>query len=321
MRGFRFNQLRKKFLETPSVTLPRTLARKQVYILPNRYGWMFILVLFALLVGSVNYKNNLGFILTFLLSGMFIVSLLYTYRNLSGIQIRSVSAKPVFAGERAVFKFHIRTAPPSRAVVAFAFSNNDETDTDLAADSDNWIDVSSVAEQRGFFKPGYLRISTQYPLGLFRAWSRLHLDTQCLVFPKPISGPFAPSYDSSPSSHEEGRQGGVGVEDFQGLRSYKPGDLLQHVSWKAYSRGQGLFTKEFMGQTGASTMLDWETLKGQNTEQKLSRLCDMVIKADRLNIAYGLKLPGNTIDPDQGEAHRQKCLKALALHAFPAGTS
>ena len=75
------------------------------------------------------------------------------------------------------------------------------------------------------------------------------------------------------------------------------------------------------GQTGASAMLDWETLTGQNIEQKLSRLCDMVIKAERLNIAYGLKLPGNTIDPDQGEAHRQKCLKALALHALPTGES
>jgi len=320
MRGFRFNSIRKKISKTPSVKLPRTLSRKRVYILPNRYGWMFILVLFALLVGSVNYKNNLGFILTFLLSGMFIVSLLYTYRNLSGIQIRSVTAKPVFAGERAVFKFHVRTDVPSRAAVVFALLNGEKTDTDLAADSDNWIDVSGVTQQRGFFKPGNLRISTQYPLGLFQAWSRLHLDLQCLVFPKPLHGPFEPSYDS-PSSHEEGRQGGAGVEDFQGLRSYKPGDPLQHISWKAYSRGQGLFTKEFMGQAGASTILDWEALKDPNVERKLSRLCDMVIKAHRLNIAYGLKLPGNTIDPDRGEAHRQKCLTALALYAFPTGKS
>ena len=320
MRGFRFKQIRKKFSETPSVKLPQTLSRKRVYILPNRYGWMFILVLFALLVGSVNYKNNLGFILTFLLSGMFIVSLLYTYRNLSGIQICSVTAEPVFAGERAVFKLHIRTDALSRAVVVFALLSGEETNKDLAADSDNWIDVSDVTVQRGIFKPGGLRISTQYPLGLFRAWSKLHLDMECLVFPKPLHGPFEPLYDS-PSNLEEGRQGGVGVEDFQGLRSYKPGDPIQHISWKAYSRGQGLFTKEFVGQTGTSTILDWKALKDQNAERKLSRLCDMVIKAGRLNIAYGLKLPGKTIDPDRGEAHRKKCLKALALYALPAGES
>jgi len=320
MRGFRFKQIRKKISKPPSIKLPQTLSRKRVYILPNRFGWMFILVLFALLVGSVNYKNNLGFILTFLLSGMFIVSLLYTYRNLSGIQIRSVTVKPVFAGEKAVFKFQVRTNALSRAVVVFDFLNSEETNTDLAADSDNWIDVSGVTEQRGIFKPGDLQISTQYPLGLFRAWSRLYLDMQCVVFPKPLHGPFEPLYDS-PSNHQEGRQGGPGVEDFHGLRSYKPGDPLQHVSWKAYSRGQGLFTKEFVGQTGTSTILDWKSLKDQNTERKLSRLCDMVIKAHRLNIAYGLKLPGKTIDPDRGEAHRQKCLKALALYDLPTGES
>ena len=56
-----------------------------------------------------------------------------------------------------------------------------------------------------------------------------------------------------------------------------------------------------------------------DTEFKMN--CDMVIKAHRLNMTFGLKLPGQTIDPDRGEAHRQKCLKALSLYALPMNES
>jgi hypothetical protein len=31
-------------------------------------------------------------------------------------------------------------------------------------------------------------------------------------------------------------------------------------------------------------------------------------------VRYGLDLPGQTIAPDQGDTHRNKCLEALALY-------
>jgi uncharacterized protein (DUF58 family) len=43
----------------------------------------------------------------------------------------------------------------------------------------------------------------------------------------------------------------------------------------------------------------------------------MILQACSHNIVFGLKLPGKVIDPNRGEAHRQKCLKALALYAMP----
>ncbi|MFC1516388.1 hypothetical protein ACFL7E_06470 [Thermodesulfobacteriota bacterium] len=86
------------------------------------------------------------------------------------------------------------------------------------------------------------------------------------------------------------------------------------LAFSSRSGGQGLFTKQFIGQTGASVILDWGVMREANKERKLSWLCDMVIKANRLNLTYGLRLPGKTIDPDRGDAHRQKCLKALAYH-------
>ena len=49
------------------------LTQRNVYILPTRAGWMFALTLLVLLVASINYQLNLGYVLTFLLAGSGVV--------------------------------------------------------------------------------------------------------------------------------------------------------------------------------------------------------------------------------------------------------
>ena len=49
------------------------------------------------------------------------------------------------------------------------------------------------------------------------------------------------------------------------------------------------------------------------TEEKLSRLTRWVLDAHASGLSYGLRLPGKKIEPANGDAHRQKCLEALAL--------
>jgi len=315
MNRLRFNPFGKRSALKPAVTLPLKLNRKRLYILPTRHGAVFILVLLAMLIGSINYKNNLGFLLTFLLGSMAFVSVLHTYRNLLNIQIMSVISKPAFAGDRAIFKIRVRLEKPGRAAVEFSLSQSEKVEKDLDAATDNWIQIPMVVKQRGIFRPGSLRIVTQYPLGLFRGWSTLQLDAECLVYPTPLPGPLETAEDIG-SADGDGDGNIPGVEDFEGLKLYQAGDPLQHIAWKAFSRGQGLFTKMFVGEAGSTAMLDWNALREPNTERKLSRLCDMVLKACRGNLIFGMKLPGKTIDPDRGEAHRQKCLKALALYAL-----
>ena len=47
-------------------------------------------------------------------------------------------------------------------------------------------------------------------------------------------------------------------------------------------------------------------------ERALSRLCAWVLAADRLGVAYGLRLGPLQLPPATGEAHRRHCLEALA---------
>lgn len=301
------------FRKPPPVFLPHQIGRKRLYILPTGHGCLFLAVLTGMLLGSVNYNNNLGFLLTFLLGSMTFVSMLHTHRNLLGTEIVSVRALPVFAGEKAVFRLTVRTGNVSRSALRFQLPGGKEECQDILPEKDSLADVSVPAERRGLLKPGILTVSTRYPLGLFRTWTNLDLQLECQVYPAPLHSSVFLTGGNSREQRDTGENAGPGADDFQGFRNYQSGDPTQHISWKAYSKGQGVMTKTFVGQAGASVFLDWAAVEEKNTEGKLSRLCGMVLSAERLGLTYGLKLPGAVIDPGKGEGHKHNCLRELAL--------
>lgn len=297
--------------------LPHTLERRGIYILPSRHGFLFIAVLFGMLLGSVNYNNNIAFLLTFLLGSMTVVSILHTYRNLAGVRVRSVAPSPAFAGEPAVFRVVARAPAPTRRAISFQLPGGEAVTRDLRAERDEAIPVNVPTPGRGRFRPGPLRVATVFPLGLFRAWSRLDLELETVVYPRPLQGAFATGQGGDASVGEGEAVAGAGSDDFDGLKSYQPGDALQHISWKAFSKGQGLQTKVFVGEAGTTVMLDWEAVRESDPERRLSRLCGQVLRAAGRDLYFGLRLPNLEIPADRGEAHKHTCLRALAL--FGAG--
>jgi uncharacterized protein (DUF58 family) len=70
----------------------------------------------------------------------------------------------------------------------------------------------------------------------------------------------------------------------------------------------------FVGHAALELWLDWDRLPGSaGVEARLSLLTHQVLAAEEANVAYGLRLPGTVLQPGLGEAHRDACLKALAL--------
>lgn len=292
--------------------LPFSVKRKRLYILPSGYGFLFLGILFAMLLGSINYNNNLGFLLVFLLGSITLISIIHTYRNMLGIKILSASAPPVFAGKTGWFEFLVRAEVSDRRSIGFMIEKQDLVVENIDAKTDQTVWVKFFPRTRGIFIPDRMTVRSHYPLGLFTAWTVITPDVSCVVYPAPLAGPFgfSGSHDGKAGSGESVQRG---VDDFAGLKPYQPGDSMSRISWKSISRGLGVFTKEFTGASGRMVMLDYDAVNSEETEHKLSRLCDMVIKAHNMNMEYGLLLPGRTIAPEKGERHKHKCLKALAL--------
>ena len=131
-----------------------------------------------------------------------------------------------------------------------------------------------------------------------------------------LQGELPLSDGGSLDEEDEGqRAAGQGADDYQGLRSYQPGDSKRRLHWKAFSRGQGLLVKDFAALAGRDLWLDFQALGG-DAEERLSRLCYWVLQLDARQQAYGLRLPGCELAPDHGDAHREACLRALALYGI-----
>ena len=61
------------------------LNQRRIFIIPTRQGLGFLLLIALLLIGAINYQNNLAYFLTFWLLSLFLVAILHTYRSLSGL--------------------------------------------------------------------------------------------------------------------------------------------------------------------------------------------------------------------------------------------
>ena len=310
-----------------------TLTQRRIFILPTWRGVGFAFLLLLMLVGDINYNLSLGYVLTFLLSSMAVMSMLHAFRNMAQLQVQAGYCEPVFAGETAqfVFYFHnhnnlpryqltLKNIPPKKNTPSNKKYSLSETTFDVAAQQNLAVHLALPTTTRGWLSSGKLTLYTEFPLGLFHAWSYLHFDTQCLVYPAPAAPlPLPVQLDKD----GQGTLQTKGDEDFAGVRGYVTGDALTHIAWKALAREQGLQVKQFSDQAGQQIWLDWHQLSYLSSEVKLAVLTRWVLTADSQKVHYGLRLPSFEsfpdveIPPSQGSAHRAKCLKALALFGLP----
>lgn len=291
---------------------PITLNQRRIFILPTLSGLVFVLLIALLLLIAFVYNNNLAYLLGFLLASVFFVTILHSYRALAGLIVQAGQNAPVFAGDNAGFTFHLHNPTPhNRLALNIGLNKHAGQDFHLPARQSQLLTVYTPASQRGWLNCDTLTLSSQYPLGLFRAWSPLRFDCRLLVYPKP--SPHAlPFPDSDGKNSEQGQQRKSG-DEFYGVRDYQPGDPLRQIHWRALAKGQGLHSRQYGGESSRELWLDYAATPGQSTEERLSQLCRWLIDAEQMGLGYGLNLPTLRLDSNRGEGHYQQCLQALAL--------
>jgi len=287
------------------------LARRRIYILPTRFGAVFGVMVFAMLLGSINYGASLGFALTFLLAGLGLVVMHHCHNNLLGAHIKFLGAAPVFAGERAEFRLAVRnesTAP--RYEIELMQGGHRAGPIDVAPGVSEILRLGIDTERRGWTTLERFAVETRHPGRLLRAWTWIHMDARCLVYPQPAA-PGRPLPDGVGES-STGRTS-TGDDDFAGLRTAAPGDPPQRIAWKAYARNDQLLLKQFAAGDRAPCLLDWDMLAPLDPEARVSQLARWCIDADGQGRALGLALPGLQIPAGTGPKHLAACLEALAL--------
>lgn len=180
--------LKRFFVGEGPQTAPYYLSHRRVYILPTKQGLAFALLLFIMLLGSINYSNSLGYFLTFLLASLSVVAIFHTYNNLLHLTIGPAICKPVFASEEAEFIVKVDNLSHQTRYSVKAFTSQRlYTLVDLKENSLNTLSIKHVFNQRGFNPLPRFTIDSSFPFGLFRAWTFVELAQKLLVYPKPSS--------------------------------------------------------------------------------------------------------------------------------------
>lgn len=292
---------------------PIRLNARRLYILPTRIGLVFGLLLFGLLLASVNYGISLGYLFTFLLAGVGFVGLFHTQRNLLHVTLQPLATAPVFAGEAARFRLALDN-PGRQPRGGFTLVHDAGTSRpgDLPPAGNGKLELLLAQPRRGLHRPGRLSLASTWPLGLFRCWTVFALDWSVLVYPRPAATPLplpTPSGTGNRTSRPR-----PGDDEFAMLREYRPGDSPRRIAWKSVARGQPPLTKQFAGVGGEELWLDWQDCPETDTEARLSRLTRWALDAEQAGHAWGLNLPGFRLAPGHGEHHLRQGLEALARH-------
>jgi uncharacterized protein (DUF58 family) len=296
-----------------------TLTQRNVYILPTRPGFMLGATLLVLLVASINYQLNLGYLLTFLLAGSAVVGMHVCHGTLRGITLHLAAPDPQFMGSNAPLAVTVSSErkTPRYGIGLSVLDADHWSWTDVPAQGSAVVQVAFRPERRGLHRVPTLTAETRFPLGTFRVWTVWRPAAQVLVYPAPEAFP-------PPLPPGEPRAGGAAPVqtqtsgEFDGVRAYRRGDPMKLVVWKKVAKAVASGTDELVSRDTQQAQryelwLDFAQAGLADTEHRLARLCAWVLQADRLGVDYGLRLPGLEIRPARGEAHKKRCLEALAL--------
>ena len=304
------NWMEDRFPESKQITL----GIKRIFIIPTKTSAALALTLLVLFLMAINFQNSLIYALSFWLLALIIISIFFTYRNLSGVSIRAIQSHACFAGEKAVFELEV-SCPENqkKSAISLGWEHQDLATVNLRDHHSTHIKLSHGTQTRGKFKPERVNIFTTYPVGLVVAWSYAVLDMESIVYPAPLLQDAAEDGQGVDDDAETGQEIARGSTDFSGIREYQAGDSPKHIHWGAYAKTGKAYTKTFVDYANKELWLDWDALALTGVEIKLSHLCAKVLQYHQEQQVYGLKIPGKVIQPASGEAHKTICLTALAL--------
>ncbi|PTA69160.1 DUF58 domain-containing protein [Deinococcus arcticus] len=264
------------------------------------------------LIGCVNYGLSLGYGLTFLLGGVWVMSATQALRAARGVALTLHPPPSATAGGEVAVQVTVSGGGDGALGLSLRGGQQRAAGTWALVGEAGPLTLALPTPRRG---PLTVSAAAQVydRLGLWRVPLPAPAPLTLLVHPAPeVGAPPAPARTLPGAGEGGGRT--KGDEEFAGLRPYAPGDSPRQVSWRHVARTGALLTRETDAAQGRARLLDWADTAGP-PEARLSRLSAWVAELGRQGVPFALQLPGAQLPAGQGEAHALAAGRTLALHA------
>ncbi len=194
---------RKKSSDTHPLTL------HNVYVLPTRAGWMMLVTTAVLMLATINYQLNLGYLLIFLLTGAGTIGLHTAHRAMTRLVLRLNTAQAL-----------VGTVHENIEVVVDIF---DQRQNEQPHHSET---LTLQYDFAGIHPLPLLSCETRYPLGLLRLWSVWRIQSSVLIEARPLIQSEAAPNLTQPAPDPT-------KDDF---RAYRLGDAPRNLLWKTVAK-------------------------------------------------------------------------------------
>jgi len=307
MFGVSFDQPKQWFMQRVWRWLERrqpptdnvVLRQKFLFVFPTRYGFALLGLVILLYLLGTNYQNNLILLQSYFLVGLLLLSIILSFRNLSGLILSATPAPAAFQGEELSVVL-LLSQQRQRQQIQFKLADFSL----LCPHVPEMILLKLPAVRRGFYQLPRIEVSSVFPFGLVRCWCYPALQQSYWVYPKPQH-----------QEHYQPPQADAGELQWSHLSPYQAGDPLQRIDWKRLARQPRqpvvkVFSTVLPEQ---QRMLVLPALSGAALETALCDLCAQILELTQARQSYALQLPHQLIDFGSGPDHRRRCLEALSL--------
>ena len=275
---------------------------EEVQLRPTRLGLAFLVLIVLTLIGCVNYSLSLGYVLTFLLGGVWVVTAAQANRAARGLSAQLSLSPDAQAGE-VTLRAQVGAptgAPPTLAgtpaelrVLATQAGAQTPLTLPLRLRAEpQTVTLPVPGAVRGPLELGRVQVVVSDLLGLWQAWTPQAPGGPFLIAPAPEqTAPPAPTVPQA-GGGQAGERRSPGGEEFAGLRPYQASDGPRLVSWRHAARTGALVSREFDSPVAPVVALDWQaTAALGDPEARLSRLSAWLHAARAQHRPIRLRLP------------------------------
>lgn len=297
------------------IRLPRTLRITAV-------GRTYLIVTFGVGLGALNTGNNLLYLVLGLLLSLIVVSGVLSERCLRGVRVRRLGTDAAFATEPFAYRWALFREKGHSFALEISEVNPGLKGSGLLAHlgpgKEEIVRGELCAERRGPHLLSAIRVTTEFPLGLFAKTRAFDLEGALDVFPRRIPSPRVAEVpaDAQDGAHSPlAASGGTG--EVVALAPYQEGDDARRIHWLRSASLGSLVRVDRAREERRTWLL---TTKVQEPGERLDRECERIAATARSLLGQGHEVGLTTasvqLRPAAGPAQERRVLRALAHAGF-----
>ncbi|HEX4803127.1 MAG TPA: DUF58 domain-containing protein [Myxococcaceae bacterium] len=286
---------------------------------------MYLLLTLGVGLGALNTGNNLLFLLVALLLSTIVVSGVMSERCLRHLAVERLPASAAFAGEPFAIHWRLRAARAPAFALTVSEAGRalpaEAACAYLPAGTERVLRAPATAGRRGPLDLTGIRVTTEFPFGLFAKSRTFSCPGTVLVFPKRSGARGQPR--ESRRRHHGDQPGSSAIEgsgEVVDFRELFEGEDARRVHWKkSAAAGKLLHTVREREEHSAYVL----HIPGHLEGEPLDRECERAAASARWLLTrgneVGLEAPHICLAPGRGPRQEWQLLCALAWAGFQRG--